>query len=436
MAIDSLGKNIGFISTRSAGLDGVSFETTKLGEEFEQNGHRCFYLAGELDKPPEISYLVEEAHFNHSKNLWINNRVYGRRKRDENVTGAIENSKNFLKKYIKNFIKKFKIDLLIAENALSYPNHIPLGLAITETIEETGIESIGHHHDFSWERMELFGVNAVENYIREAFPPKCHTLEHVVINSSAQEQLASLRGISSTIIPNVLDFENPPTEIKGERYKKFLIDNELSEEDIIILQPTRVVQRKGIEHAIELVKELKDPCYKLLVSHEAGDEGFGYLDWLKLYAQEHGVDFRLLKTKISNPLNKNNKTENGYSLWDVYPHADLVTYPSSKEGFGNAFLEAIYFRKPLLVNRYATFIRDIEQNDFDLIVMDGHITKEVVKKVKNVLRSPKRRERMVNRNYDIAKRNYSYSILRNRLNSILIRFYGEKVQLLKKQPTV
>jgi hypothetical protein len=41
-----------------------------------------------------------------------------------------------------------------------------------------------------------------------------------------------------------------------------------------------------------------------------------------------------------------------YSLADIYPHADFVTYPSLIEGFGNAFLEAIYFRKPLLMQRY------------------------------------------------------------------------------------
>ena len=27
-----------------------------------------------------------------------------------------------------------------------------------------------------------------------------------------------------------------------------------------------------------------------------------------------------------------------YTLWDLYPHADFVTYPSTYEGFGNALL--------------------------------------------------------------------------------------------------
>ena len=37
------------------------------------------------------------------------------------------------------------------------------------------------------------------------------------------------------------------------------------------------------------------------------------------------------------------------------PHADLVTYPSTFEGFGNAFLEAIYYCRPIVVNTYSIY---------------------------------------------------------------------------------
>ncbi|MBW2740454.1 MAG: glycosyltransferase family 1 protein, partial [Deltaproteobacteria bacterium] len=87
--------------------------------------------------------------------------------------------------------------------------HVPLGLALTEIIAETQIPTIAHHHDFYWERMR-FTVNAVNDYIQMAFPPALPDIEHVVINSAAKEELAHRTGISSTIIPNVLDFKNPP----------------------------------------------------------------------------------------------------------------------------------------------------------------------------------------------------------------------------------
>ena len=57
--------NIGLISTRFAGTDGVSLEAAKWADVFEKQGCRCYYFGGELDTPPERSYLVEEAHFRH-----------------------------------------------------------------------------------------------------------------------------------------------------------------------------------------------------------------------------------------------------------------------------------------------------------------------------------------------------------------------------------
>ena len=48
-----------------------------------------------------------------------------------------------------------------------------------------------------------------------------------------------------------------------------------------------------------------------------------------------------------------------YTLWDAYPHADLVTYPSLYEGFGNALLETIYFKRLAVVNRYPVYVADL-----------------------------------------------------------------------------
>jgi glycosyltransferase involved in cell wall biosynthesis len=308
-----------------------------------------------------------------------------------------------------------------------------LGLALTEIIAETQIPTIAHHHDFYWERVR-FSVNAVNDYLRMAFPPKLDNIQHVVINSEAQEQLALRTGISSIIIPNVLDFENPPVmDIKAARV--FRESMGLKPDDRMILQPTRIIQRKGIEHAIELVKELKDSRNKLLVSHEAGDEGFEYVEWLKEYACEHGIDLGLITTKIADPWCNNGNGQARYSLWDVYPFADFITYPSLYEGFGNAFLEAIYFKKPMLVNRYSTFVRDIEPQGFDLAVMDGFLSRKIVQRVKEIMDSSEQREKMVTYNYDVAARHYSYSVLRTRLSAILNYFFGDSVkQLTGKAP--
>ena len=430
----TMSKNIGFISTRFAGTDGVTLESSKWAEVFKESGHNCFWFAGKLDRDRDKSFLIPEAHFQHEQNRWINERVVGQKGRKPTVTQAIQDLRALLKVHLHEFIDAFKIDLLIAQNVLTIPMHISLGLALTEIIAETQIPTISHNHDFYWER-DRFSINAVNDYLRMAFPPNLYNIQHVVINSNAQEQLALRTGISSTIIPNVLDFENPPDmDVEGARVFRESIG--LEPDDRMILQPTRIIQRKGIEHAIELVKKLNDPHNKLVVSHEAGDEGFEYVEWLKEYACEHGVNLRLITTKIADPWGNNGNGKAKYSLWDIYPFADFITYPSLYEGFGNAFLEAIYFKKPLLVNRYATFVRDIEPQGFDLIAMNGFLSRKIVQSVIEILESPEKRNKMTNYNYDVAARHYSYSILRTRLNAILSYFFGDSVKPISGKTSV
>ena len=417
-----MGKNIGFVSTRFSGTDGVSLESAKWAEVLEANGHQCYWFAGELDRKPTISLLVEEAHFEHESVKWVQDRAFGRKGRKAVVTDMIHALRSLLKVRLYEFIEKFSLDLLIAQNSLTIPMHIALGLAITEVAAETEMPIIAHHHDFYWERVR-FSVTSVHDYLQMAFPPNLPNIQHAVINSAAQEELALRTGVASIVIPNVLDFENPP-QVDHDYTADFRREIGLEEGDIMILQPTRIVQRKGIEHAIELVKMLGDTKYKLIISHEAGDEGYDYAEWLGDHAREHGVDLRLIATRVADRRSVNDQGERQYTLWDVYPHADFITYPSLYEGFGNAFLEAIYFRKPLLVNRYGVFVRDIEPQAFDLVVMDGFLTKRVVQAVRDILENPKRLKQMVDYNYEVATRHYSYAVLRKRLNFLLGNFFG------------
>ena len=56
-------------------------------------------------------------------------------------------------------------------------------------------------------------VNSVPEYLDMSFPPKFENMRNVVINQEAQEQLALRKGLSSLVIPNVFDFDNPPEHV-------------------------------------------------------------------------------------------------------------------------------------------------------------------------------------------------------------------------------
>ena len=114
-----------------------------------------------------------------------------------------------------------------------------------------------------------------------------------------------------------------------------------------------------------------------------------------------------------------------YSLGDVYRYADLVTYPSLTEGFGNAFLEAIYYRKPILVNNYTIYATDIKPRGFWAIEFDGFITDETVNEARQVLEHPERFDDHVERNYQLARKFFSYSVLRRQLSALFYSCFGE-----------
>ena len=102
-------KNIGFVSTRFAGTDGVSLESSKWAEVLQQGGHQCFWFAGALDRTSECSFHVPEADFKTEQNQWINERVFGQKGRKQPVTQTIHDLRSHLKFKLHEFIKQFKM---------------------------------------------------------------------------------------------------------------------------------------------------------------------------------------------------------------------------------------------------------------------------------------------------------------------------------------
>jgi glycosyltransferase involved in cell wall biosynthesis len=409
-------KNVAFISTRIAGTDGVSLEIEKWADIFEQEGFTCFYFAGELDRPTERCYLVPEAHFTHPDIKDVYLASFANTGRERVVSKKIYQLAIKLKDHLYEFVEKFNIQIIIPENALTIPLNIPLGIALTEFIAETNIQTIAHHHDFYWER-DRFMVNAVQDYLNMAFPPVLPSIHHVVINSVADAQLSLRTGVSARIAPNVMDFENPPPppdEYTSDVRRALGIEDD----ELFILQPTRVVQRKGIEHAIEMVHRLGRKA-KLIVSHASGDEGHDYEQRLIEYSKLMQVDTVFVSDIINEQRGVTADGRKIYTLEDIYPYADLVTYPSTFEGFGNAFLETIYFRKPIVVNAYSIYTKDIKPKGFSVIEIDGYVTSQAVEKAGQILDNPDLCQAMVDHNYELGEKFFSYAVLHQGLRNFM-----------------
>jgi glycosyltransferase involved in cell wall biosynthesis len=437
-------RNIGFISTRFAGTDGVSLETSKWVQVLEEMGHTCFYFAGQCDRSPERSMVVAEAFYRHPEIDKINKIAYqgnwssrphpeiaGLFKdhfsiytRPPSVSKCVAELKDHFKQKLYEFARAFELELLIVENALAIPINLPLGLAITELIAETGFPTIAHHHDFAWER-QRFQVNCVGDYLATAFPPRLPSIRHVVINTVQASELGRRAGATSRIVPNVMDFDNEPTN-HDDYAKNVRADLGFTDGEYLFLQPTRVIQRKGIEHSIELVRRLGLPA-RLVISHASGDEGDAYEKRVREYAALMKVDVCFEADIVAEHRGHTPDGRKIYTLGDVFPHADLVTYPSAIEGFGNAFLETLYFKRPIIVNNYSIYETDIRPKGFKVVEFDGFISDATLHQVREVLLNPDLAQAWAEENYQLARRYFSFSVLRQRLHALLADCFGYQV---------
>jgi len=413
----NISKKIGFISTRIAGTDGVSLEIAKWADVFERNGHQCFYFAGEIDRPRNKSMLVEKAHFKHPAIEKINKTCFGKYSRSRRISNSIHSLREYFKGKIYKFVRKFGIDVIVAENVLSIPSNIPFGLALTEFIAETGFPTIAHHHDFYWER-KRFLINGINDYLQWAFPSDLPSIKHVVINSLASEQLSDRKGISNIVIPNVYDFANPPVFSNDNKCAELRKIVGLHREELFILQPTRIIPRKQIERSIEIVSQIQGKNKTLVISHSVDDEGNAYCKKVKKYAKNLGVKLSLIKDVVG-PERVSGRKGKKFSIGEVYRCADLVVYLSEYEGFGNAFLEAVYYKKPIVVNRYPVYVADIEPKGFEVIAVNGLKDKDVVRRINNILSDSKKRDKTAEKNYNTALKYFSYETLEKSLNYLM-----------------
>lgn len=394
---------IGMIGTRFAGLDGVSLEAAKVADALAADGHETVWFAGELGSGFAPGVEFRAAHFDTAENRELEARVFGggpytAANRDGLLRGAAA-----LQAALTDFLDVYAVDVVLVQNALAIPMQLPLGLAITNVLATSRLPAIAHHHDFAWERAR-FDSCAIPGLVELAFPPELGPLRHVVINTNAGDALLRRRGIDSTLLPNVMDFAREPPAGDGRAYRTAA---GLSPKDTVLLQSTRVLPRKGIELTLQLASELRDPTVKVIVTHP-GDVDEAYLESLERLAEDLVVDMHRVSPDAV-----------GCRLADAYAAADLVCFPSLYEGFGNALLEACYFRKPVLVNRYPVYVRDIAPTGIDCIEIDGAITREVVAQAADWLQNPRRVRAATDANHGIGREHFSYRVVRETLGPLL-----------------
>jgi len=412
-----LGMRIGIVGTRLAGVDGVTFEAAKWETVLQEMGHEIRLCAGEIDALRHDARLIPAMHFNYPPAARVTAAAFDPASDARSVRSEIDRLADQLLPPLRDWLETYGIQALIVENAWAIPMHLPLGVALRELVEETQITAIGHHHDYWWERGR-FAEAIVPDVLAHAFPPDLPNVRHVSINSLAGRQLRERRGLDSLVMPNVFDFDQP--RARNWRRVRAQLRSELGmgKSGLLVVQPTRVVPRKGIELAIELVARLEDPDAVLLITSPAGDEGLEYLVELERLADAAAVHLRYDAARFE-PDHEGIPIGPAHTLSEAYMAADLITYPSLYEGFGNALVEAVFHGKPTLVNRYPVYEADIRPLGLRFVEIDGVITDEAVAQVRELLASRRKRVSIARHNLRIGRQHLGYDVLRERLPALI-----------------
>ncbi len=406
------------MATRLAGTDGVSLESDKLAASLRRRGWTTLEVAGELDGP---GVVIPEMHFLDPVAQALGDRCFGELKGTPPEGAAalaadVRDRADELLASLRPIVADERPDLLVIQNAWAIPMQLPLGLALADLVADTALPTLSHEHDYWWER-ERFRQPRLLALLDLAFPFDAPHVVHLCIHTGAATELAERRAIRARWLPNVMDFD-APFGVLDDFNADFPAAIGLAGDRRLFLQPTRVVPRKGIELALDLLHGLGDPRDALVVTHEAGDEGLDYLTHLERRAASLHVDLRHVADHVGET---RRETAGGkrYAFADAYAHAALVTYPSLYEGFGNALLETVAARRPALVNRYPVYARDLAPAGFRFVEIEGRVDDTAVEAVSELLADPARVERDVDHNHTVARERFGLDRLERVLDQAL-----------------
>ncbi len=439
-------KKIAIIHYRAGRTDGVSLEMEKRKSILKSMGYEVRVISGPVQTGSD--WIIDALEFDTPKIREIKEnsfKYFGKKTLGiAELMDRISSVSRQIEEAFWEYQRREKFDVLLIHNIYSHGRHIAAASAFTRIAEKLGVPVVATNHDYYWERIEYQqpAYSEIEAYLKTFVPPDLPNITHVCINSLARKGLWELKGIDSVVFPDIFDFQQPAW-VKDEFNADFLEKFGLREDDLIILQGTRIVQRKGIELAVQFVRELTGRKKRLqghslyngktlseksrivfLLAGYAEESATPYLLKLKDEIEKSGIAARFISDSIG--AQRQMAPHKKYSLWDAYVYADLVTYPSLFEGWGNQFIEAVFAKKPVVLFEYPVFKADIKREGYHyvslgdttmrpdsngLVSLESSVLKAAVDETVQLLISS-RTNSLLEDNFKIGAKYHSYDVLK------------------------
>jgi glycosyltransferase involved in cell wall biosynthesis len=235
-------------------------------------------------------------------------------------------------------------DCTIVHNVMTMPFHLAATQVVSELAEE-GNRVLAWTHDLAANNQDYsLPRNRVFDMIRE----RQHGIEYVAISDTRAREFRDLTGTSAdAVVPNGVDLSAAlelTTEVSG-------LLAEINSQEAILLYPTRILQRKNLGLALQILAALLEIDFPAWLFITGAANGYNpgakaHFAGLQQQASELGVTDRVRW------VNEHFFVDDA-QLRSLYLVSDALLFTTKQEGFGLPILEAAAFRLPI-------FCSDIE----------------------------------------------------------------------------
>jgi len=248
--------------------------------------------------------------------------------------------------------------------------------------------------------------------------------------------------------------ENPKPILIGAKNTKPLV--KFLNENIIFLQPTRIISRKRIEIGFELIERLfleedfnrrfKETKHLKLTIIITGPVASGHSEYLRrlirkfkelIDSLEEDVQNKVFLAFLFSELDKpkfKKHFDNPVGIPELYNISSLILLPSKTEGRGLPIIEAAACGTPIFCSRYypenvysEVIGEHLPHSDrLKVIEFDGkNITKKHVKKIIERVFYPHKFSNEIIHNKNVVDKRYSLDSLKNNIDDICYRMYRQ-----------
>jgi len=255
-------------------------------------------------------------------------------------------------------------DVTIVHNIFTMHFNLPLTLALHDLSKE--FRMIAWTHDLVVGESSDYALPNPDKPPWNLMGMSAANVPYVAASDQRRNEIESaLKPVPEvSVVPNVIDL--------GRLFDLSLEMREslealaLGEREFIFLLPAKLLVRKNVEFAIEMIKRLKEQGRTPLLLVTAPDDQHAPT---AQYA-------KFLRDSLPSKLKRYVVFVNDFfpveqkMLVDLYLIADCLLFPSKQEGFGLPILEAALYRLPILCNSVPAFWATHGEGCFTLETMD------------------------------------------------------------------